>query len=145
MLFYHKTEEKRMSIVMTGGGTGGHLAIVRAVKEQLSVSGEKSVPGSGFQVPKDTSSHPASTIHHPPLIYIGSTKGQDRQWFEEDDDFSSLPRCTWECIPTSKHQVVYGFPRTTWEPGNSASPLPAPQNADATKRRCSSPSDTSCT
>ncbi len=49
-----------MSIVMTGGGTGGHLAIIKAVKEQLN--GEE-------------------------LIYIGSTKGQDKQWFEEDDDF----------------------------------------------------------
>jgi UDP-N-acetylglucosamine--N-acetylmuramyl-(pentapeptide) pyrophosphoryl-undecaprenol N-acetylglucosamine transferase len=51
-----------MSIVMTGGGTGGHLAIVKAVKEQLSSKGEE-------------------------LVYIGSTKGQDKQWFEEDDDF----------------------------------------------------------
>jgi len=49
-----------MSIVMTGGGTGGHLAIIKAVKEQLK--GEE-------------------------LIYIGSTKGQDKQWFESDDDF----------------------------------------------------------
>jgi len=49
-----------MSIVMTGGGTGGHLAIIKAVKEQLT--GEE-------------------------LIYIGSTKGQDKQWFENDDDF----------------------------------------------------------
>jgi len=46
---------------MTGGGTGGHLAIIKAVKEHLK--GEE-------------------------LIYIGSTKGQDRQWFEEDSDFS---------------------------------------------------------
>ncbi|GIU01461.1 UDP-N-acetylglucosamine--N-acetylmuramyl-(pentapeptide) pyrophosphoryl-undecaprenol N-acetylglucosamine transferase [Sulfurovum sp. TSL6] len=50
-----------MSIVMTGGGTGGHLAIIKAVKEHLN--GEE-------------------------LIYIGSTKGQDRQWFEHDDDFT---------------------------------------------------------
>jgi len=49
-----------MSIIMTGGGTGGHLAIIKAVKEQL---GDEE------------------------LIYIGSTKGQDRQWFAEDDDF----------------------------------------------------------
>ena len=50
-----------MSIVMTGGGTGGHLAIIKAVKEHLK--GEE-------------------------LVYIGSTQGQDQQWFGEDDDFS---------------------------------------------------------
>ncbi|MFT7823617.1 MAG: undecaprenyldiphospho-muramoylpentapeptide beta-N-acetylglucosaminyltransferase [Sulfurimonas sp.] len=49
-----------MSIVMTGGGTGGHLAIIKAVKEHL----------------KDEE-----------LIYIGSTKGQDQAWFEKDPDF----------------------------------------------------------
>jgi len=46
-----------MSIVLTGGGTGGHLAIVDAVKEHLNDN----------------------------LIYIGSTKGQDRAWFEDDN------------------------------------------------------------
>ncbi|MEY3002332.1 MAG: undecaprenyldiphospho-muramoylpentapeptide beta-N-acetylglucosaminyltransferase [Pseudomonadota bacterium] len=51
-----------MSIVMTGGGTGGHLAIIKAVKEYL----------------KDEQ-----------LVYIGSTKGQDKQWFGEDEDFSA--------------------------------------------------------
>ena len=50
-----------MSIVMTGGGTGGHLAIIKAVKEYLDDE---------------------------ELVYIGSTKGQDKQWFEEDDDFA---------------------------------------------------------
>lgn len=49
-----------MSIVMTGGGTGGHLAIIKAVKEHLKKE---------------------------ELIYVGSTKGQDKQWFEADDDF----------------------------------------------------------
>ena len=49
-----------MSIVMTGGGTGGHLTIIKAVKEHL---------------PNEE------------LIYVGSTKGQDKQWFEQDDDF----------------------------------------------------------
>ncbi len=53
-----------MSIIMTGGGTGGHLAIIKAVKEQFSVSNSSEE-----------------------LIYIGSTKGQDKQWFENDDDF----------------------------------------------------------
>ena len=46
---------------MTGGGTGGHLAIIKAVKEHLKES---------------------------ELVYVGSTKGQDKQWFENDDDFT---------------------------------------------------------
>jgi UDP-N-acetylglucosamine--N-acetylmuramyl-(pentapeptide) pyrophosphoryl-undecaprenol N-acetylglucosamine transferase len=45
---------------MTGGGTGGHLAIIKAVKEELIDS---------------------------KLIYIGSQKGQDRDWFEKDEQF----------------------------------------------------------
>jgi len=48
---------------MTGGGTGGHLAIIKAVKEELE--GQD-------------------------LIYIGSTKGQDRAWFGEDKQFNSV-------------------------------------------------------
>ncbi len=59
-----------MSIVMTGGGTGGHLAIIKAVKEQL------------------VNEQLVMSNEEPKLIYIGSTKGQDKQWFEEDDDFS---------------------------------------------------------
>ncbi|CAA6823300.1 MAG: UDP-N-acetylglucosamine--N-acetylmuramyl-(pentapeptide) pyrophosphoryl-undecaprenol N-acetylglucosamine transferase (EC [uncultured Sulfurovum sp.] len=51
-----------MSIVMTGGGTGGHLTIIKAVKEHiLDVE----------------------------LIYIGSTKGQDQAWFANDKQFES--------------------------------------------------------
>ena len=53
-----------MSIVMTGGGTGGHLAIVRAVKEELI---DKNIE----------------------LVYIGSTRGQDKQWFEHDTEFNA--------------------------------------------------------
>jgi len=45
---------------MTGGGTGGHLVIIKAVKEQLL---------------------------NEELIYIGSTKGQDQAWFGEDTQF----------------------------------------------------------
>lgn len=51
-----------MSIVMTGGGTGGHLTIIKAVKEELQ--------------------------DHD-LIYIGSTKGQDRAWFDKDTQFKA--------------------------------------------------------
>lgn len=52
-----------MSIVMTGGGTGGHLVIIKAVKEELQ--GER-------------------------LIYIGSTSGQDQAWFQNDPQFESV-------------------------------------------------------
>lgn len=47
---------------MTGGGTGGHLTIIKAVKEHLLQE---------------------------QLIYIGSTKGQDQAWFKEDSQFQS--------------------------------------------------------
>ena len=49
-------------IAITGGGTGGHLVIARAIKEELNRRGIKP-------------------------IYIGSTNGQDRSWFENDDGF----------------------------------------------------------
>lgn len=49
-----------MSIVMTGGGTGGHLVIIKAVKEQIK---------------SDT------------LVYIGSSIGQDKSWFGNDEQF----------------------------------------------------------
>ena len=55
---------------MTGGGTGGHLAIVRAVKEALVLSSSEQVAVSSKS-----------------LIYVGSTQGQDKQWFEHDGDF----------------------------------------------------------
>ncbi len=54
-----------MSIIMTGGGTGGHLAIIRAVKDSLVLDNSKD------------------------LVYVGSMAGQDRAWFEDDNDFSS--------------------------------------------------------
>jgi UDP-N-acetylglucosamine--N-acetylmuramyl-(pentapeptide) pyrophosphoryl-undecaprenol N-acetylglucosamine transferase len=47
---------------MTGGGTGGHLTIIKAVKEELL---------------------------NEELIYIGSTKGQDKAWFENDKQFKN--------------------------------------------------------
>jgi len=50
-----------MSTVFTGGGTGGHLAIVDSVKEY--VKGDK--------------------------IYIGSTSGLDTTWYKDDNSFSA--------------------------------------------------------
>ncbi len=50
-------------IALTGGGTGGHLSIIRALKNALNQKGIKPV-------------------------FIGSSRGQDRSWFENDDGFS---------------------------------------------------------
>ncbi len=51
-------------IVLTGGGTGGHLSIVKSLKEELNKRGIKPV-------------------------FIGSINGQDREWFLKDDGFSA--------------------------------------------------------
>ena len=53
-----------MNIAITGGGTGGHLTIAKAIKEALNDQGMKP-------------------------IFIGSTHGQDRTWFEEDEGFEA--------------------------------------------------------
>jgi UDP-N-acetylglucosamine--N-acetylmuramyl-(pentapeptide) pyrophosphoryl-undecaprenol N-acetylglucosamine transferase len=47
-------------IALSGGGTGGHLVIAKSIKEELNKQGIKP-------------------------IFIGSTYGQDRAWFENDD------------------------------------------------------------
>ena len=87
-----------MSIVMTGGGTGGHLAIIRAVKEQLVNKADKRDQGAELSAYKevsqsDTSQNSSSFSRHSSLptklVYIGSTKGQDRGWFEDDADFEA--------------------------------------------------------
>ncbi len=54
---------ERKRILLTGGGTGGHLAIVKAVKEELLKRGIAP-------------------------FYIGSESGQDRAWFGEDESFA---------------------------------------------------------
>ncbi len=48
-----------MNIAITGGGTGGHLTIAKAIKEELNLRGIQP-------------------------LFIGSTYGQDRAWFEKD-------------------------------------------------------------
>ena len=70
-------KEEHMSIIMTGGGTGGHLAIIKAVKEALLRQAQEP---SVRQV-HEAVAEPAE------VIYIGSTQGQDKQWFGEDEDF----------------------------------------------------------
>ena len=76
-----------MSIVMTGGGTGGHLAIIKAVKEQLAL---RQAQEPSVRQDKENSDHQLQkTVSEPvELIYIGSTMGQDRQWFQDDEDFT---------------------------------------------------------
>ncbi len=51
-------------IVLTGGGTGGHLSIVKSLKEELNKRGIKPV-------------------------FIGSCNGQDKAWFEKDNGFDA--------------------------------------------------------
>jgi len=54
-----------MNIAITGGGTGGHLSIAKAFKDELNKRGIKP-------------------------LYIGSTRGQDRSWFEDEVGFSEV-------------------------------------------------------
>ena len=49
--------------MVTGGGTGGHLAIAKALLEAIRAAGDEA-------------------------IFIGSTAGQDRMWFAEGSAFS---------------------------------------------------------
>ena len=49
-------------IAITGGGTGGHLTIVKAIKDELNKRNIKP-------------------------IFIGSINGQDQEWFKNDDGF----------------------------------------------------------
>ena len=55
-------ENLKLNIAITGGGTGGHLKIAKVIKEELNKRGIKP-------------------------IYIGSTSGADKEWFENDSGF----------------------------------------------------------
>ena len=50
-------------IAITGGGTGGHLRVAKAIKNELNKRGIKP-------------------------IFIGSSAGQDKEWFENDKGFN---------------------------------------------------------
>ncbi|MEA1916188.1 MAG: undecaprenyldiphospho-muramoylpentapeptide beta-N-acetylglucosaminyltransferase [Campylobacterota bacterium] len=51
-----------MNVVVTGGGTGGHLVIAQALKSELVKLGHSA-------------------------YFIGSTSGQDAKWFKDDSEF----------------------------------------------------------
>lgn len=51
-----------MNILITGGGTGGHLAIAKTLAQELLSRGSKS-------------------------FYVGSISGQDKEWFEDSNLF----------------------------------------------------------
>jgi UDP-N-acetylglucosamine--N-acetylmuramyl-(pentapeptide) pyrophosphoryl-undecaprenol N-acetylglucosamine transferase len=53
-----------MKIVITGGGTGGHLTIAKALKK-------------------------SAIMRHWNITFIGSSNGQDQQWFENDSGCSN--------------------------------------------------------
>ncbi len=78
-----------MSIILTGGGTGGHLTIIDAVVEHLN---EKP-------------------------IYIGSTKGQDRNWFENDKRFK---RCYFIDSVTIADKGILGKFLALWHTAKEA-------------------------
>jgi len=54
-----------MKLCITGGGTGGHLMIAQALVEAATIKGHE-------------------------VIFIGSTKGQDKKYFENDLRFSAV-------------------------------------------------------
>ena len=58
-------ENEKFNIAITGGGTGGHLKIAKVIKEELNKRGIKPV-------------------------YIGSTSGADKAWFENDTNFEAV-------------------------------------------------------
>lgn len=52
------------TLALTGGGTGGHLVVARALKEAALKQGIR-------------------------VLYIGSTQGQDQAWFAQDKEFEA--------------------------------------------------------
>lgn len=54
-----------MKLVITGGGTGGHLAIAKSLRDAAIKEGHS-------------------------CIFIGSTSGQDKKWFKNDKSFEEV-------------------------------------------------------
>lgn len=78
-----------MALLITGGGTGGHLAIAQALGEELA---KRKGQNGGFGE----------------VVYVGSISGQDKQWFEIDsplgDSFLQSPNCaSLRCMYDTPH------------------------------------------
>lgn len=78
-----------MALLITGGGTGGHLAIAQALGEELA---KRKGQNGGFGE----------------VVYVGSVSGQDKQWFEIDsplgDSFLQSPNCaSLRCMYDTPH------------------------------------------
>lgn len=78
-----------MALLITGGGTGGHLAIAQALGEELA---KRKGQNGGFGE----------------VVYVGSISGQDKQWFEVDsplgDSFLQSPHCaSLRCMYDTPH------------------------------------------
>ncbi|ETD24805.1 glycosyltransferase [Helicobacter macacae] len=78
-----------MALLITGGGTGGHLAIAQTLGEELAK--RKGQNDSLVEV-----------------VYVGSISGQDKQWFEIDsplgDSFLQSPNCaSLRCMYDTPH------------------------------------------
>lgn len=52
-----RKQDSRVNVAITGGGTGGHLAVAEAVAEQLQMLGHC-------------------------LYYLGAKRGQEQHWFD---------------------------------------------------------------
>ncbi len=68
-----------MNIAITGGGTGGHLSIAKAIKEELNSRGIDP-------------------------IFIGSSYGQDEKWFSHESGFSK--KCFFDTTGVVNKKIV---------------------------------------
>ncbi len=68
-----------MNIAITGGGTGGHLSIAKAIKEELNSRGIDP-------------------------IFIGSSYGQDEEWFSHERGFSK--KCFFDTTAVVNKKIV---------------------------------------
>lgn len=81
-------------IAITGGGTGGHLSIAKALKEEFYRRGI-------------------------PVIFIGSYHGQDKEWFDNDQEFEATYFLSSEGVVNKKGlakiKAIIHFLKGAWQ------------------------------